>query len=107
MKTGLFACAFLFLSFNSATAQVDSQNDVADALFKDTKEIYFSFTLTDKSELKTLTNIISIDHGYDGGNTVKAYANKKGFLAFLQYNHPYTILKRPNQLAQDIKMIKG
>jgi hypothetical protein len=43
--------------------------------FKDNHEVYFKFTITDRTELNTLTRIISIDNLE--GNIVYAYANEK------------------------------
>ncbi|HYG51528.1 MAG TPA: M14 family zinc carboxypeptidase, partial [Flavobacteriales bacterium] len=107
IKSLLFVLSCLLIVIQTAHTQTKQQIKLADDLFKDAKEIYFSFSIADKNELNTFTKIISIDHGYDGGNTVKAYANKKGFLAFLQHNRAYTVLPKPGQPATDIKMIRG
>ncbi|HLP12719.1 MAG TPA: M14 family zinc carboxypeptidase [Flavobacteriales bacterium] len=87
-------------------AQTKQQLNTANNLFKNTKEIYFRFTIANKAEIHELTKIISIDHSYKGGTTVEAYANKKEFLNFLtKFNYPYTILPRPNENANVI-MVK-
>jgi PKD repeat protein len=106
MKTGIFFLALFTLQFNALFAQTKTHQEVINELFKDTKEIYFEFDYTTKAQMHELTKIISIDHGSTNVK-VKAYANRKEFGKFLQYNIPYTILLRPNQTSAGIKMLKG
>jgi PKD repeat protein len=106
MKTGLFILSFLTISISGLFAQTKSDQELINELFKDTKEIYFEFDFTSKSQMSELTKIISIDHG-STNLKVKAYANKKGFTKFLQYNIDYTLLLRPNQTSAEVKMLKG
>lgn len=104
MKKRLLIFAILAVSLSNLFAQTKQQLKIADELFKDTKEIYFEFNYSSKAQLSELTKIISLDHGM--GVTAKAFANKNGFIKFLQYNIPYTILKRPNELA-NVTMVKN
>jgi hypothetical protein len=76
--------------------------------FKDNHEVYFKFTVSDRSELRSLTNIISIDNVE--GNTVFAYANQTEFQQFEGLNYSYTVLTRPSkmivpEMSSDIKGI--
>jgi len=54
---------------------------------------YFKFNINDRSEIQTLTKIISIDNV--DGNTVYAYASDEEFLRFLMYHYEYEILSTP------------
>ena len=105
MKKVLFLLAFVTLYTANSIAQTKQQGKIVDELFKKTKEVYFEFNYTSKAQLSELTKIISIDHGTNA-ITAKAYANKNEFLKFLQFNIPYTILKRPNELA-NVTMVKS
>jgi len=66
--------------------------------FKDNHEVYFKFTITDRTELNTLTRIISIDNLE--GNVVYAYANETEFREFEKLNYTYTVLTHPGKLIQ-------
>ncbi len=66
--------------------------------FKDNHEVYFKFTITDRTELNTLTRIISIDNLE--GNIVYAYANETEFREFEKLNYAYTVLTHPGKLIQ-------
>ncbi|MBK7499138.1 MAG: carboxypeptidase regulatory-like domain-containing protein [Ignavibacteriales bacterium] len=66
--------------------------------FKDNHEVYFKFTITDRTELNTLTRIISIDNLE--GNIVYAYANETEFREFEKLNYTYTVLTHPGKLIQ-------
>ena len=79
------------------------QKKVVDKLFKKKGEVYFKFTINQKSEINTLTKIISIDNVEN--KTVYAFANKQGFTAFLPLNYTYAILPNPNTLRK-VKMGK-
>jgi murein tripeptide amidase MpaA len=63
-----------------------------------TKEIYFKFSVTSKSEINKLTKIISIDNVKN--NEVFAYANKSEFEKFLQRGYSYQILPNPSTLIK-------
>ncbi len=81
----------------------NQQKIVVDKLFKKKGEVYFKFTINQKSEINTLTKIISIDNVEN--KTVYAFANKQGFTAFLPLNYTYAILPNPNTLRK-VKMGK-
>ena len=66
--------------------------------FKDNHEVYFKFTISDRTELNTLTRIISIDNLE--GNMVYAYANETEFREFEKLNYAYTVLTHPGKLIQ-------
>jgi len=65
-------------------------------------EIYFSFEMKNKDNLKDLSKVISIDAVTDTG--IVAYANTEEFLSFLQYRLPFTIHRSPGESATGIRM---
>ncbi|MFZ1517499.1 MAG: M14 family zinc carboxypeptidase [Ignavibacteriaceae bacterium] len=83
--------AVLFTSINFSQV-------LDDQYFKDNPEVYFSFTISDRSELNTLTRIISIDN--ITGNSVYAYANQREFRKFEELNYSYTVLTHPGKLIE-------
>ena len=94
MKKFLTVLHYVLLSSIAVNAQSKNEINTANLLFENTKEVYFSFNIVSKTQIHSLTKIISIDHLE--GNVVKAFANKKGFIDFLSYSIPYTILEKPN-----------
>ncbi|MBI9053195.1 MAG: T9SS type A sorting domain-containing protein [Bacteroidales bacterium] len=60
---------------------------------QDFKELYFKFEIKNKSELKDLTKIISIDNVQN--NTVYAYSNDKDFYKFEELGYSYTFIDEP------------
>ena len=66
------------------------------SLFGQSNEYYFRFKIDNRSELQTLSSIISIDNLND--NTVYAYANDNEFLRFLIYKYDYVMLPHPGSL---------
>ena len=66
--------------------------------FKENTEVYFKFLISDRSEINTLTRIISIDNV--DGNTVYAYANENEFKEFEKLNYPYIILPHPGKMIE-------
>lgn len=66
--------------------------------FRDNHEVYFKFSISDRTELNTLTRIISIDN--IEGNNVYAYANETEFREFENLNYQYTVLTHPGKLIQ-------
>lgn len=66
--------------------------------FKDNHEVYFKFTLSDLTDLNSLTRIISIDNLE--GNTVYAYANETEFNEFQKLKYSYTLLTHPGKLIE-------
>ena len=86
---------FCFISIlSSAQTLTRQQNRTVHKLFKNKTEIYFTFQIADKSEINTLTRIISIDDVKD--LQVWAVANEKEFRKFIVLNYNYTILPNPN-----------
>ncbi len=86
---------FCFISiFSSAQTITRQQNRTVHKLFKNKIEVYFTFQIADKSEINTLTRIISIDDVKD--LQVWAVANEKEFRKFIALNYNYTILPNPN-----------
>ena len=57
------------------------------------KETYFSFLIRSKSEIHTITKLISIDNVK--GDTVWAYANMPQFIAFSRLGYTITLLPNP------------
>ena len=86
---------FCFISlYSSAQNLTRQQNRTVNRLFKHKTEIYFTFQITDRSEINTLTRIISIDNVKD--LQVWAVANKEEFRKFIILNYHYTILPNAN-----------
>jgi len=92
MKNFITLLLFVSLSTLILSQQIDKD------YFKNNSEVYFSFSISSKSEIKTLTRIISIDDVK--GNQVYAYANEKEFLEFEKLNYSYTILPHPGKLIE-------
>ena len=76
-----------------------SQN--IDDLFSTRGEIYFSFEYKNKSQLNSMSNVISIDHKTNA-KLAFAYANKKEFTEFLKFNIKHTIIP-----YKPLKIING
>ena len=66
--------------------------------FKENTEVYFKFLISDRSEINTLTRIISIDNV--DGKMVYAYANENEFKEFEKLNYFYTILPHPGKMIE-------
>ena len=66
--------------------------------FKENHEVYFKFNISERAELRALTNVISIDNIEE--NTVYAYANENEFREFEKLNYPYTVLTHPSKLIE-------
>ena len=91
---------FCFISiYSSAQNLTRQQNRTVNRLFKHKTEIYFTFQITDRSEINTLTRIISIDNVKD--LQVWAVANKEEFKKFIILNYNYTILPNANSNAHN------
>jgi PKD repeat protein len=73
-----------------------------DRLFGKKGEVYFTFKIKDRSEISTLTKVVSIDGVTDG--VVTAIANKKQFAAFLRLHYAYKIQRNPNEL-ENVKTV--
>jgi hypothetical protein len=101
LLTLLVITSFLFTTIH---AQETHQQSIDNA-FGNEGEVYFKFSITDKSEADLLTRIISIDNVM--GNEVYAYANKKEFAAFLDLGYPYTLLPHPGSLLNKAELRMG
>ncbi|HRP94517.1 MAG TPA: M14 family zinc carboxypeptidase [Ignavibacteriaceae bacterium] len=66
--------------------------------FKENHEVYFKFNISERAELRALTNVISIDNIEE--NTVYGYANENEFREFEKLNYPYTVLTHPSKLIE-------
>ena len=89
----IFTFGFL-LSLNTFSQQQLKAADV----FAKFGEVYFTFQISDKEQIHSLTKVISIDNV--SGNKVLAYANQKEFAAFQKTGLPYTLLPHPSELIQ-------
>ena len=92
MKKIFSVFLFLFLASITFSQILDEQ------YFKDNHEVYFKFSISDRTELNSLTRIISIDNleGY----TVYAYASETEFREFEKLNYTYTVLTHPGKLIE-------
>ena len=61
------------------------------SIFKEKGEIYFAFKYKNRNQLNKLSKIISIDHKIQKDSAF-AYANKKEFSEFLNFNINYNII---------------
>lgn len=89
----LFSILLILIISSISFSQV-----IDESYFKENSEVYFKFFISDRSEIKTLTRIISIDNV--DGNIVYAYANEKEFSEFEKLNYSYTILPHPGKLIE-------
>ncbi len=95
MKSFKFMFSILlvfYLSLSVKAQQFDQK------YFQDNPEIYFSFNISDKTELKHITNIISIDNVI--GLKVFAYATEKEFNDFLLLGYEFEILTHPGKMIE-------
>jgi len=76
----------------------------ADSLLKANREVYFKFSVFDRSILDELTNIISIDNVH--GNEIYAYANKPEFENFVKLGYDITILTPPGSMLTDADLMQ-
>lgn len=85
----------LILPF-AGNAQTKSQIRKTEKLFKNQGEIRFWFLLKKKDDIKELTRAISIDHLK--GDTVHAFANKRGLLRFFELGYSrFNLMDTPAQ----------
>lgn len=100
----LITALFIGLQSPILLAQSNKYQKTINKVFKDKGEIYFKFKIQDRQELSSLTKIISIDNVK--GKTVYAYANRKGFLKFLETGkYKYKVLPKPSEL-DPVQMIQ-
>lgn len=92
-------------NFNPAFSNSKAEYAKACEYLEKKGEVFFKFPIKDRSALKDLTLIISIDKV--DGNDVYAYANKQGFDKFLQQNLDYEVLIPSGDLLENPKMYQG
>jgi hypothetical protein len=102
MKSKVFSIIFLLLIGFSLSAQY---SDNLNKIFANKTEIQFKFKISTKSELNKLNRIISIDKV--NGLEVFAYANKKEFSKFIQFNYDYEIVEEPSYDASYYNMLEN
>jgi hypothetical protein len=104
MKKTVFVLHFLLLAGFSAVAfsQSATEYQKASGFLSKKGEVYFSFTIINKSMLDTLTKTISIDNV--NNMSVFAYANTKEFSQFLKFNIAYQVLPHPGDAITNPKM---
>ena len=84
-KIRLLSVVVLAIIAFTSQGQTKSQTKRAERLFKNKGEIHFWFLLRSKSDQKELTRAISIDHVK--GDTIWAFANKRGLLRFYELGY--------------------
>jgi hypothetical protein len=106
MKRILFSF-FILSSFviSSHLYGQDHGENILNTTFKDRGEVYFKFSVNNRSEINELTKIISIDNVK--GSEVTAYANRNEFKRFLEKKYAYTILPPPSTLLKESELNMG
>ncbi len=84
-------------------SQIDPKEEVLNRLYEKEGEQYFSFQSANRESIRELSRIISIDKVEKTGK-VFAYANKKGFSRFLDFNISYEILPHPGDFKGFLNM---
>jgi PKD repeat protein len=90
--------AVLSIVFSTANAQTRQQERALNRVFSERDEVYFTFEISDRSEIHELTRMISIDNVR--GTQVWAYANATQFLQFMNAGYAYTVLTAPSLLQR-------
>lgn len=93
MKSFLTTLVFVF-TFNITPPLYAQEFDVK--YFQDNPEVYFSFNVTERSEIDFLTTIISVDNV--SGYKVFAYANENEFKEFLYLGYKFEVLTHPGKI---------
>ena len=102
-KLVLTLFTLLIISFLTPLIAQEAQNSILEQAFGDDGEIYFKFSISEKSDADLLTRIISIDNV--AGNEVYAYANKKEFRKFLELGYAWTLLPHPGRLLDESQLM--
>jgi len=97
MKKGILIFLGL-LSYFVSFSQVD-----VNQLFENHPEVIIKFTVQDRSELETLTRIMSIDKVI--GDEVTAYTVQTEFEHFLTLNIPFEIVERKILTPEELNML--
>ena len=104
MKTiRLFFTALFCVAAMMMNGQPLDKKLIIEELFSNDGEIYFSFSLPDKTMLNDISRVVSLD-GRSTGNTFFAYANKKEFSNFLDLNIKYVSQTHPGDLLENPNM---
>lgn len=96
-----FLCLLVFGGSNLLFSSDAMEYNKAIQYLEERGEVCFNFYINSPSELKKLTEIISIDNVT--GNEVFAYANKAEFNEFLKQNYYYEV-KTPPGLVGEVEM---
>ena len=88
--------AFLMFAALLLPGRSDAQQSYYD--FDKWGEVYFSFNSTNKNDINSLSQVISIDK--IDKDIVYAYANERTFNAFLKYGYKPTVLPHPSTLEK-------
>jgi len=100
MKRIYLVFLVILISFLGGKLYSQQSNSlIVDSIFQQWGEIYFKFKVQHRSEVDSLTRIISIDN-YKG-NEVFAYANRKQFDFFKTLAYHVTILPNPGGLLKE------
>lgn len=103
-RTLLLVLLLLSIYHNSLQAQFVHDYPEVESQLISRGEIFFQFQLSSSEQLKLLTKLVSLDDvqaTQQGDLTVKAYANRDEFEAFLEMGIPFELLAAPgiNQAA--------
>jgi hypothetical protein len=83
--------------------QIEPKENILNQLYEKEGEQYFSFQPSNRESIRELSRVISIDKVENSGK-VFAYANKKGFSRFLDFNISYEILPHPGDFKRFLNM---
>jgi hypothetical protein len=84
-------------------SQVKPKEEILNQLYEKEGEQYFSFQPVNRESIRELSRVISIDKVAQTGK-VFAYANRKGFSRFLDFNISYEILPHPGDFKGFLNM---
>ena len=103
MACTILIILLIFSFANNSKSQHIAKETLLDQLFESTGEHYFSFSVADNMKINELSRIISIDK-VDLSGKVYAYANRKEFSRFVDYNIDYEILRHPGDFEGELNM---
>ena len=96
----IFVFILTFFVVNITFSQIN-----VNQLFSQHPEVIIKFQIQDKTQLETLTRVVSIDKVTD--NEVIAYANQKEFERFLTLNIPYEIVEKPVLTPEELNILNS
>jgi len=101
-----YVTVLLLLTFFGTTAQITTQKltplQKAENFLNAKEEVYFSFKINDKKEIKGYTQEFSIVNYDPGTKTLIAWANRKQFEAFLQKGIPFNVDGLENEPSEKL-----